>query len=71
MIRDPGTSAVERRSLRDDAVLFAVLCAIVVAVAALTGGDAPTAGLALGLFVAASSWGVRRPRTQADREARQ
>jgi hypothetical protein len=58
-----------RRPYRDVVIGYAVLAALVVAVAAVTGGDLVRAILiAAGCFVAATAWSWWRFRTREARE---
>ncbi|MBD0349494.1 MAG: hypothetical protein ICV59_10110 [Thermoleophilia bacterium] len=61
---------IPKRPYRDSAIFYAVLSAIVVGVAAITGGDLVKAGLvAVGFFVVATAWSWWRFRQRLQRES--
>ncbi len=61
-----------KRPYRDSAIFYAILSAIIVVVAAITGGDLGKAGLiAVGFFVVATAWSWWRFRERLQRESRQ
>ncbi len=61
---------IPKRPYRDSAIFYAILSAIVVGVAAITGGDLVKAGLvAVGFFVVATAWSWWRFRQRLQRES--
>jgi hypothetical protein len=65
----PQEKARARRPYRDVVIGYAILAALVIVVAAVTGGDMVRAVLiAAGCFVAATAWSWWRFRTREARE---
>ena len=61
---------IPKRPYRDSAIFYAILSAIIVGVAAITGGDLAKAGLvAAGFFVIATAWSWWRFRQRLQRES--
>ncbi|MFN2470158.1 MAG: hypothetical protein ABR583_04060 [Gaiellaceae bacterium] len=60
-----------KRPYRDSAIVYGIFAAIIVVVAALTGGDLLKAGaVAVGFFVVATAWSWWRFRKRLERESR-
>ena len=61
---------IPKRPYRDSAIFYAILSAIIVGVAAITGGDLAKAGLvAVAFFVVATAWSWWRFRQRLQRES--
>ena len=61
---------IPKRPYRDSAVFYGILSAIIVGVAAITGGDLAKAGfVAVGFFVVATAWSWWRFRQRLQRES--
>ena len=62
---------IPKRPYRDSAIFYAILSAIIVGVAAITGGDLVKAGVvAVGFFVVATAWSWWRFRQRLERGER-
>lgn len=70
---EPTGGVTPKRPFRDSAIFYAVLAALLVGVAAATGGDlVVAAAVAAGFFVVATaySWWRWRARLEAERQKR-
>ncbi len=69
-MRRGAETPIPKRPYRDSAIFYGILSAIIVGVAAITGGDLAKAGLvAVGFFFVATAWSWWRFRQRLQRES--